>query len=145
LGKLDPKNEKVFLDRAEKLKKRLEEKTVGWKKRIQASGIKKVITYHKTLNYFLDRFGIENSAILETKPGVPPTGPHILDVIKIAKDQKVPLIMIENFFDDSVAQRIKADIPTVRIVSIPVSVDGNPNVKTIDDVYETLVKTIEGK
>lgn len=145
LGELDSPNAKTYLDRATKLASRLEEKSKGWKKRIEASGVKKVVTYHKTLNYFFSRFGIENSERLEPKPGVPPSGPHILSVMALIKEQKVPLIMIENFFDDKAAKRIQGDIPTLRIATVPVAVDGTSEVKSLDELYEKLVTVIEGK
>ncbi len=144
LGELDSTNAKLFSDRAKKLNDRLVEKTKGWQKRIEATGVKKIVTYHKTLNYFFDRFKIENVERLEPKPGVPPTGPHILSVIELIKDQRVPLILIENFFDDKAAKRIKGEIPSLRVATVPVATEGEPKIKTLDDLYENLVTVIEG-
>ena len=145
LSEIDPKNQKLYTERAEKFNSRLNQKMKDLKKRIEASGVKKIITYHKTLNYFFNRFGIENSGMLEPKPGVPPTGPHILSIITLAKEQKVPLNMIENFFDDKAAQRIKTDVPGLRVVIVPVAVGGESGINTLDDLYEKLTSVIESK
>jgi zinc/manganese transport system substrate-binding protein len=120
-------------------------RTTIWAERINKTGIKKIVTYHKTLTYFLDRFKLENPAILEPKPGIPPTSGHILNVIKIIRDQKIPLVLVENYFDATVTTKIRQDVPGLRATSVPVSVEGAPGVATIDDLYESLVKTIEGK
>lgn len=145
LGELDPSHEKDYATRAEALQKRLADQTKVWTTRIQKSGVSKVISFHKTLSYFFDRFRLGNPAILEPLPGVPPTAKHILEVIERAKSEKVPLIMVENFFDSSVAKRVAKDVPGLRVVSVPVSVGGESDVRTIDGLYEKLVRVIEGK
>jgi zinc/manganese transport system substrate-binding protein len=103
------------------------------------------VSYHKTLTYFFTRFHIQNPAILEPKPGIPPTSGHIIEVIQIIREKKIPLVMVENYFDPTVTNRIKEDVPGIRIAVVPVSVDGAPGIKTLDDLYEKLVSTIEGK
>ena len=145
LAELDSQNSAIYLSKAETISKRLEEKTKIWRARITKSGIKNAISYHKTLNYFFDRFGIENSAILEPKPGIPPTSGHILEVIQIIQNKKIPLILVENFFDASVTNKIKETVPGIRVATVPVAVDGETYIKSIDDLYEYLVKTVEGK
>lgn len=145
LGELDPDHAASYSDNAQKFKLRMEEKTKSWQARINKTGIAKVITYHKTLNYFFDRFGIKNPINLEPKPGIPPTAQHILEVVKVAKAQKIKLIMIENFYDTSFADKLISQVPGLRVVIIPVEVGGDPAIKSLDDLYENLVSVIEGR
>ena len=145
LGQIDTPHAAIYLVNAEKLKGRMEAKSATWTQRLEKSRIKKIITYHKTLTYFLDRFHIENPAILEPKPGIPPTSGHILEVIQIVRNQSVPLILIENYFDPTVTHRIVEQVPSVRTAIVPVAVGGAPGIKSLDDLYETLVATIEAK
>lgn len=144
LALLDPSHATEFKSKADALAKRLEEKSKGWNERIAKTGNRKVITYHKTLNYFLKRFDMEAVANLEPLPGIPPTAKHIVSVIETAKIQQVKLVMVENYFDATIAQRIAKDVPGLRIVSVAVAVDGDDKVKTIDDLYERLVLAVEG-
>ncbi|MBS1961600.1 MAG: zinc ABC transporter substrate-binding protein [Bdellovibrionales bacterium] len=144
LGELDPPNAAKYEAGAKALVSRLTEKSRDWDSRIRKSGVTQVITYHKTLTYFLDRFKLENPAILEPKPGIPPTSGHIIDVIKLAKEKKIGLVLVENYFDPTVTTKIKQEVPGLRAVTVAVAVDGAPGVKKIDDVYEGLVKAIEG-
>jgi zinc/manganese transport system substrate-binding protein len=144
LGELDAANAAVYKENADKLKARLDKNTKGWRARIKRAGVTKMITYHKTLNYFCDRFGIDNPINLEPKPGIPPTAQHILDVINVAKEQKIKLILVENFYDASFADRVVREVPGSRAVSVPVEVGGSPSIKTLDDLYENLVQVIEG-
>lgn len=145
LGQLDSAHAADFKERASKLSSRLKKKSSEWKARIEKTGVKNVVTYHRALNYFLTAYGIQNPIELEPKPGIPPTSGHILEVIRTVKEKKISLILIENFFDGKIADRIKQDAPEIRIVSVPVAVQGDEKIITIDDVYENLVKTIEGK
>lgn len=145
LGELDSAHAAAFEQRAKAFQARMETKTADWKKRIEKSGVKKVVTYHKTLTYFFDRFGIQNAAFLEPKPGVPPSGGHLVEVMNVMKAQKVPLILVENFFDGSVTKKITQEVPGSRSTTVAVDVGGEPTIKNIDDLIEQLVKAIEGK
>ena len=145
LGKLDSANAQGFLERGKNLKTRFEDKTKAWMARLEKIKVRKVVTYHKTLNYFLERFKFETAATLEPKPGIPPTASHILSVMKTVKENGVKLILVENFFDVKVAERVREEIPAVQLISVPVAVGGSSEIKKLDDLYENLVKTIEDK
>lgn len=145
LGELDPENAAHYQKNAKSLQSRLIKKTEDWQARINRSGIKKIVSYHKTLSYFFDRFQISNEAILEPKPGLPPTTSHILNVIDLMKNQKISLILVENYFDPTVTKKMMKELPTIRTESVAVAVDGSPQVKKIDDLYEKLTAAIENK
>ncbi|MEQ1875676.1 MAG: metal ABC transporter substrate-binding protein [Bdellovibrionia bacterium] len=143
LGKLDAEHAQNYLDRAKKYKALLEEKSKGWATRLEKVKNRKLITYHKTLNYFFERYKFEVPITLEPKPGIPPTASHILAVMKTIKDNNIKLVMVENFFDVKVAQRIKEEVPAVQLLSAPVAVDGDSNAKDLVSLYEWLVKALE--
>lgn len=145
LGELDPAHTATFMQNAKSLQTRLDNKTRDWQERINKSGQKKIVSYHKTLTYFFLRFNIENPAILEPKPGLPPTSGHILGVIDLMRREKISLILVENYFDPTVTKKIEQQLPSVRTRTIPVSVDGSPTTKTLDDLYEEIVTAIENK
>ena len=144
LAQLDPAHSAGFKSRAASMKARLAQKTKAWQQRIAKTGVKKVITFHKTLTYFFDRFQLENPAILEPLPGVPPTAKHTIEIIDKAKAEHIGLILVENFFDPTVAERVAKDVPGLRVAVVAVSVGGEDDVKSIDDVYEKIVQAIEG-
>ncbi len=100
----------------------------------------KVISYHETLTYFYHDFGINNVDVLEPKPGIPPSASHILSLIKKIKAEGIKYIVVENYFDDTVAKRIKKEIPEVKILRVPVAVEGTKEVKGLFDLYKHLIK-----
>ena len=144
LGEMKPDQAEVFTGRAEAFQKRLLDQVQKWQQRLQQAGITKVVTYHRTLNYFLTRFGIEPAAYLEPKPGIPPTAQHILQVIRSVREQHIPLILIENYYDTKVAERVSQEVEQVEIRSVSVAVGGQPGLNTLEDLYEHLVQALEG-
>lgn len=143
LKELDPEHSSFYDDNYIKFSKELSSKLENWRKRIGANV--KVITYHKTLTYFFHRFEIQNISILEPKPGIPPTASHILGVMKKAKQEGVKLVLVENYFDPTIANRVAKEVQSLRVKNVPVSVGGESNILNIIDLYEKLVQTIEEK
>ena len=144
LAELDPNHREQFKQRALALKNRLLQKDQDWRKRLAATQIKKVVTYHRTLNYFLQHFGVEASEYLEPKPGIPPSAQHTLQVISTIKTQKIPLVLVEHYYDDKSAERVAKEIKGLRVVRVAAATEGLPGVKSLDDLYERLVRAFEG-
>ena len=143
MGELDTKNKDAYLQRAQAFKTTLQEKTKSWQARIAALKNKKLITYHPSLNYFIQRFGLSVENYIENKPGIPPTAQHTLDLIRIMKTAGIKLILVDNFFDTKVAERIAKDVPGAKVASVGIAVGSTPDLKSTIDVIEQLVKVIE--
>ena len=145
LGELDATKKQAFVDRAKAFQKQIETKMPQWQERIKKSGITKTITYHDDLAYFLKRFGIEAVGFLEPKPGIPPTANHILEIIDLVKKDKVGLILVENYFDTKIADRLAQDAPTAKVRVVGIAVGSEPGLKSITDVIDEIVTAIEKK
>lgn len=143
LTTMDPDNSSHYESNYKKFESQLKSKLVNWEKRVKVG--KKVITYHKTLTYFYHRFGIKNVSLLEPKPGVPPSASHILEVMKNAKNEGVKLVLVENYFDPTVANRVARDVDGLKVDIVPVSVGGESNIANLFDLYERLVSSVEEK
>lgn len=52
-----------------------------------------VMEYHKEFTYFFDAYGIKSAGSLEDKPGTPPSAARIAQVAKLAKEQKVQVLL----------------------------------------------------
>lgn len=143
LGSIEPGQREFFEKNAAAFQKHLNEKTVLWKERIKKSGVRKVVTYHKTFSYFCDRFAIQCDLQLEPKPGIPPTASHILDVIRQMKEQNIRLVLIENLYEDSVGQKLKQEIKNVIVKRLPVAVEGESGISTNELLIEKIVTAVE--
>lgn len=145
LGQIDPNLKDFYQQNAKKFQEEMSVKWNEWKKRLVATGIKEIITYHKTLNYFCTSFGIICQLQLEPKPGIPPTISHSLELIKQIKDKKIHLVLIENYFDRDSAGKIKESIPDMRISPVPVSVGGEAEISDNFILIEKIVQLFEMK
>ena len=65
-----------------------------------------VVTYHATWRYFAERFGLRSELFLEPKPGIPPSPPHLAEVIGTMNDQKIKLILIEPYQPRKVGETV---------------------------------------
>ncbi len=145
LGELDEPNRAAYIESARAFQKDLEEKTKKWDERIKKSGVTKTVTYHNDMLYFLERFGVKAIGFLEPKPGIPPTAQHILSIMDLVKKEKVGVILVENYFDTKIADRLTAEVPSVKVKVVGISVGSKPELKTHADVIEQIVQAIEGK
>ncbi len=99
----------------------------------------RAFTYHKTLTYFFDRFGLVNAGNLEPKPGIPPTAGHLLELIKIGKEQGIKLCLVEHYFDKGASGKLSSEVPGLRVATaVVMGAD-------LDKMYEDLVKAVEGR
>jgi zinc/manganese transport system substrate-binding protein len=100
LASADPKHAADYRTRAETFAKQAEETWSRGKEAVAALPAKVMITYHRSWSYFANAFGIDIVGEAEPVPGIPPTGKHLAEIVKIAKERKVPLFLQEPYFSD---------------------------------------------
>ena len=135
LGELDSANAAKYKANATALQKRLEEKTKLWAARIAKTGVKKIITYHKTLDYFFDRFHLQNPMQLEPKPGIPPTPQHTLELASQAKAAGAKFVFVEPYHNAADAQPI-ANVSGAKVLTLPSSVGAQTGIVTYFDLFD---------
>jgi zinc/manganese transport system substrate-binding protein len=82
---------------------------------------------------------------LEAKPGVPPSAQHLLKLIDLMKSEKIKLILVDNYFDAKVAEKVAAQVPGAQVKSVGISVESDKKLLKSEDVFEQLVQAIEEK
>jgi len=103
--------------------KALDEKIKQWENKMNALKEKKVVFFHASWTYFADRFNIEIAGYVEPKPGIPPTPSHNAAIINIIRENKIKLIVMENYYSDNAPNQIAA-ATGVKVVRVPVAVFG---------------------
>jgi len=140
-SQLDTANAGFFQDNLKKFNDRLDKKLAEWTKRLEPYRGTKVVTYHKSLNYFLERFGLELAGTIEPKPGIEPSPSYISSLIPRLKAEKVKLILIEPFRPRKTPQYV-AEAIGARLVLLPGSVGGNENIKDYLGLFDYDVEQI---
>ncbi|EQC43028.1 periplasmic solute-binding family protein [Bacteriovorax sp. BSW11_IV] len=131
LTEIDPEGKEFFESNKIKFLKKIEPFVQKKISKIE------VVTHHKTLNYFLHDYGLDNSIYLEPKPGIPPSATHVLSVIEQAKVKKANIVLVENYFDQSAGQKV-AKALDIKSYSVPVAVGGKEGISNLFDLYSDL-------
>ena len=99
LSQLRPTEKAYFDQRLSSFTTRLAEAQKRWLATLAPYKGIKVVTYHRSLTNFADRFGLDVIGYVEPRPGIPPTPQHTLDLINEMKRQNVKLVLVEPYFD----------------------------------------------
>lgn len=91
----------------------------GVTKKLNEIRNEKFVSYHKSFTYFLDFFKLEEFAVMEPKPGIPPSTSYLLSLIDKINKEDVKVILVEPFYPVKTAEFVKekAKKPLCIIVS----------------------------
>jgi ABC-type Zn uptake system ZnuABC Zn-binding protein ZnuA len=132
---LDPANAEFYRANAQKFNDRLDKKLAEWTKLMEPYRGTKVVTYHKSFNYFLERFGLELAGTIEPKPGVEPSPSYINSLIPKLKSEGVKVVIIEPFRPRKTPQYVAESIGA-KLLLLPGSVGGNEKVKDYIGLFD---------
>jgi zinc/manganese transport system substrate-binding protein len=119
---LDPPNAGTYRANAASFKTRLATARIGWEKQLSGLRGAKVIDYHKSFPYLESWLGFHVVEHLEPRPGIPPNPRHVAQVLALAKQQKVRIVLQESFYPDRTGQLV-ATQAGAKLVRIPAGPD----------------------
>jgi zinc/manganese transport system substrate-binding protein len=142
LASADPKHAEVYRSRAEAFAKEAEETWTRGKAVAAGMPVKVMITYHRSWSYFANAFGIEVAGEAEPVPGIPPTGKHLAEIVKIAKERKVPVFLQEPYFSDDAGRFLAREAGLKVVVASPSC--GTPGAGSYLAHFDELFREIGG-
>lgn len=97
----------------------------GWMRKMQPLRGQPIVVYHKNWSYFMQIFGLEEAATIESKPGIPPSPKHVTELVEMMQKRNVGIILAANYFD---AQKVRtvATRTGAEAVVVPLFVGGVP-------------------
>jgi len=138
---LDAANAEFYRANLQKFNERLDKKLAEWTKLMEPYHGTKIVTYHKSFNYFLERFGLELAGTIEPKPGIEPSPSYVNSLIPKLKAEGVKVVIVEPFrprkTPEYVAQAIGA-----KLVLLPGSVGGNDKTKDYFALFDYDIQTL---
>lgn len=127
LSELDPAGAADFARNLAEFERRLDLKLAEWRAKLAPFAGTKVVTYHDSWPNLAKRFDLDVIGYIEPKPGIPPSPSHTLEIINLIRREKVPVVLIEPYFDsrtpDHIAQQTGA-----KVVTLYPSVGGRPEI-----------------
>jgi zinc/manganese transport system substrate-binding protein len=143
LEKVAPEHSEFFHQNMNNYIKQLDSKMVEWQKKVEPIKGEKIIFYHNSWPYFVERFGFKIANFVEPKPGIPPSPSHTANLLKQVKSESIKVIALEPYFDDRVPKMI-AKQTGAKVVILPQSVGGVKEVKDYIQLFDyNLNKLIE--
>ena len=114
-GQLDPKHKAqyaanllAFLGPLEAMRKQLEARMAPFRGA-------PVIAYHETWVYLADWLGLQQTAFIEPKPGIPPNPAHVARVLAQGRAHTVRAILQEDFYPDTNSKVLAQKIPATLV------------------------------
>jgi ABC-type Zn uptake system ZnuABC Zn-binding protein ZnuA len=136
LSQLDPAGSAVYQKNLAAFEQRLTQKDAEWKAKMAPYAGTKVVTFHNSWPNFAKRFKLDVVGHIEPKPGIPPTPSHTLEIINLIQAQKVPVILVEPYFDKKTPNFI-AGKTGAKVVTFYPSVGGTPAIKDYFSLFDT--------
>ena len=135
LSELDIPGKPVYEKNLADFESKLSEKEKEWARKMAPYAGTEVVTYHNSWPNFLKYFGLHAAGYIEPKPGIPPTPSHTLEIINLISSRKVPLILIEPYFDTKTPRFIASKTGATLLIFYP-SVGGVPEIKDYFSVFD---------
>jgi len=140
-SKLDPANAAVYQKNLAAFESALTVKMKEWKVMLQPFQGAKVLTYHKSFEYFARYFGLEVAGQIEPKPGIEPSPTHISNLIPKMKAEGVRLEIVEPNRPRKTAEYVAKNLG-VKVVYLPILVGGNDEASDYIKLLDYNVRTV---
>ncbi|MDI6793240.1 MAG: metal ABC transporter substrate-binding protein [bacterium] len=135
LCRISPKDGEYFKHNRQEYLTRLDEKMDTWTAKMAKFKGANIVTYHNSWPYFARRFGLNVVEHIEPKPGIPPSPAHLAKLIKVMKEKKVKVILVEPYFPLK-ACRMVAKKTGAKVLIFPPSVGGIKEIKTYLELFD---------
>lgn len=135
LVRVAPADAEYFKSNLDRYVKSLETKIVEWTTIAKPLRGAKLVSYHSSFSYFVNRFGLDVVGYVEPKPGIPPTPSHTTELIQMMRSTGVRMIGLEQYFEDNTPQSI-ARAAGAKVVRLSTSVGGIEGTETYFKLIE---------
>ncbi len=120
---------------------KLSAKEKDWNKLVESFRGVKVVTYHNSWPNFAHAFGLTIVNHVEPKPGIPPSPSHVRSLETQIQREKIPLILVEPYFDEKLPAKIAADTGA-KLLIFPPSVGGVKEIRNYFDLFDYDLKLL---
>jgi zinc/manganese transport system substrate-binding protein len=143
LQQVDPANAAEYARRQADFAQRWQQAMVRWTAQAAPLRGAAVVSQHKAFSYLYDWLGLKEVAVLEPKPGVEPTVPHLQSVLATLKVTPARMVIGAVYQDPRPAEWLSqnANIPAVRV---PFTVGGSERAKDLFGLFDDTLARLLG-
>ncbi|MBL4804420.1 MAG: zinc ABC transporter substrate-binding protein [Alphaproteobacteria bacterium] len=103
---------------------------------------RKIVVYHNAWAYLVEWLGLEVTATLEPKPGIPPTASHLETVLKQVQGKDVQAILVSPYEDEDAAEWL-SDKSNIPVVHMPFTVGGNDKAGSLSALFDETLRLLK--
>ncbi|HEY1172935.1 MAG TPA: metal ABC transporter substrate-binding protein [Verrucomicrobiae bacterium] len=140
-SKVDPANAGVYSKNLSDFETALDAKTKEWSGSLQSFQGIKVVTYHKSFEYFAKRFGLVVAGQIEPKPGIEPSPTYISTLIPKMKEAGVRLVIVEPNRSKKTSEYVATNVGA-KVLYLPILVGGNDQAGDYIKLLDYNVKSV---
>ncbi len=148
LSEIDPAGKATYDKNLADFEAKLTAKEKEWDAKMAPYAGTKIVTFHDSWPNFAKHFKLTVAGHVEPKPGIPPSPTHTLEIINLIQAEKIPLILVEPYFDTKTPKSIADKTGAVVVIFYP-SVGGTPDIKDyfalFDKDVDAFVAAMKGK
>jgi zinc/manganese transport system substrate-binding protein len=138
---LDPAGAATYKGNLAQFETALATKMAEWTAAMKPFAGRPIVTYHPTWRYFGRRFGLVADTFLEPKPGIPPSPPHLAQVMQKMQAEKIRVLLVEPYQPRKTAEVVAARTNAV-VVDVCQFPGGLPGTDTYISLIDAVVKRI---
>jgi ABC-type Zn uptake system ZnuABC Zn-binding protein ZnuA len=141
LSEIDPAGSSTYQQNLAAFEAKLTAKDREWLAKMQPYFGVKVVTFHDSWPNFAKHFKLNVRGHIEPKPGIPPSPSHTLEIINLMKAERIPVIIVEPYFDTKTPNFV-ASKTGARVLRFYPSVGGTPQIKDYFALFDTDIDTL---
>jgi len=112
-----------------------------WSRKAAALKGMKVVAYHKSWAYLSGWLGLREVGYVELKPGISPDPKHLAELILLMKAESVRALVIESFYNRSIASQV-ADAAGARMIVLPSDVGATPRIRSYVELVDAVLDAL---
>jgi zinc/manganese transport system substrate-binding protein len=141
LAQVDPAGASAYQANLARFTTELEAARAKWEQQLASLRGQPVVAYHKSIAYLADWLGMQPIAFIEPKPGIPPNPSHIAHLLVLGRQNKVRVLVQEEYYPDATSKLVAQQIPTA-LVKVPGGPDFQAGQSYVDYI-ERMVTLLE--
>lgn len=145
LGQIDPDNRAFYAQRLADFSKRWSEAIPRWEHRAAPLRDLPVVQHEMDFNYLTHWLGMRNVAMLEPKPGLPPTAVHLAGLLENQAREPARVILHAPYQDPRASSWLadRAQVPAVMLATTIGGTDGATSLFSLfDDAIDRLLAAV---
>ena len=144
LQQIDPANAEAYGARLAAFEEKWRAAIAGWEERAAPLRGKRVVLHHRSWVYMDNWLGLEEAAMLESKPGLPPSAAHLNELLQQLQAAPAALIIRTPYNDPQPSEWLTKQTGIAN-VALPFTIGGTSDATDLYTLFDTTIRLLLDK